>query len=54
MIYLDTSVLAAYYCPEEKSDAVEKIIVKNKPLRISPLNEVEFASALSKKVREGA
>jgi predicted nucleic acid-binding protein len=54
MIYLDTSVLAAYYCPEEKSDAVEKIIVKNKPLMISLLNEVEFASALSRKVREGA
>ena len=30
MIYLDTSVLAAYYCPESKSETVEKIILKNR------------------------
>jgi predicted nucleic acid-binding protein len=51
MIYIDTSVLVAYYCPEPISSKAEKIIRADVPV-ISPLTEVEFASALAKKVRE--
>ena len=35
MIYLDTSVLAAYYCPDEKSDAWAKDI-ENASLLLMP------------------
>ena len=52
MIYLDTSVLTAYYCPEPNSDLIEQIISQIKQPVISPLTEVELFSALSKKVRE--
>ena len=52
MIYLDTSVLVSYYCPEPVSSAVEKIILKTKQPAISHLTEVELVSAISKKIRE--
>ena len=52
MIYLDTSILVSYYCPEVVSDSVEKIILKAKQPAISLLTEVEFVSAISKKIRE--
>lgn len=52
MIYLDTSVLVSYYCPETVSDAVEKIIIKTQQPAISLLTEVEFVSAISKKIRD--
>ena len=51
MIYLDTSVVVAYYCPEDISDRAESIIRGKRPLFISDLTEVEFASALSRNVR---
>jgi len=54
MVYLDTSVLAAYYCPEALSAKVEKAILRRKRLAISLLVEVEFVSAVSRKLREGA
>ena len=50
MLYVDTSVLAAYYCPEALSNQAQEIIQKNEPA-ISVLTEVELYSALSKKVR---
>jgi len=53
MAYLDTSILAAYYCPEPLSDLVEKLIVQLDEPAISHLTEVELASALSKKIRGG-
>ncbi len=53
MAYLDTSVLAAYYCPEELSRRVQQMLQKMRTPAISPLVEVEFASALSMKVRTG-
>jgi hypothetical protein len=53
MIYIDTSVLVAYYCPESISAKAEKIIIKADVPVISPLSEVEFASALARKIREG-
>ena len=52
MYYLDTSILAAYYCPESLSEKVEKIIIAvNRPC-ISSLSEIEFTSAISRKIRE--
>lgn len=52
MIYLDTSVLVAYYCFEPDSEIVEKVITKTKGPTISQLTEVELISAISKKVRD--
>jgi len=52
MTYLDTSVLVAYYCPEPLSEAVERILRRMEQPAISALTEVEFASALARKVRE--
>jgi predicted nucleic acid-binding protein len=50
-MYLDTSVLVAYYCPEQLSEIVEKLIVGQRQPAISDLVEVEFVSALARKVR---
>ena len=52
MYYLDTSILAAYYCPEPLSEKVEKIIISAKRPCMSSLTEVELASAISRKIRE--
>jgi len=52
MYYLDTSILAAYYCPEPLSEKVEKIVISTKRPCISSLTEVELASAISRKIRE--
>jgi predicted nucleic acid-binding protein len=51
MAYLDTSVLVAYYCPEPISDAVQSLLARHPEPMISLLVRVEFASALSRKVR---
>ena len=51
MIYVDTSVLAAYYCPEPQSEKVEDVLMQNHPWTISVLTEVELLSAIAKKVR---
>ena len=52
MYYLDTSILAAYYCPEPLSEKVEKIVISTKRPCISSLTEVELVSAISRKIRE--
>jgi predicted nucleic acid-binding protein len=52
MVYLDTSVLAAYYCPEPLSQHVEKRMRSSSELAISELTEVELSSAVARKVRE--
>lgn len=51
MIYLDTSVVVAFYCPEAISPRAEAIVRGKVPIFISDLTEVEFASALARKVR---
>ena len=51
MLYLDTSILLAYYCPETFTHAVESLLARTAQPIISPLSEVEFASAVSRKVR---
>ena len=54
MVYLDTSVVAAYYCPEPLSPIVEKEILKNEDPSISLLTALEMYSAVSRKIREHA
>jgi len=49
--YIDTSVLAAYYCPESTSSRVEKLLKTVKNPVISWLTELELVSAIAKKVR---
>lgn len=50
--YIDTSVLAAYYCPEPISALAERTLRGLSSPTISELTFVEFASAISRKVRE--
>lgn len=51
MIYLDTSVVVAYYCPEPLSQHAERVVRSQARPAISELTEVELLSALSRKVR---
>lgn len=53
MIYLDTSVLVAYYCPEPLSETVQALLLAQTLPAISSLVEVELMSALARKIREG-
>lgn len=53
MFYIDTSVLAAYYCPEPLSDAAEEIILSVERPAVSLLTRLELISAVSRKIREG-
>ena len=50
-VYVDTSVLGAYYCPEPLSNAVEAALLRLREPCISPLTEVEFASLIARKRR---
>lgn len=52
-VYVDTSVLGAYYCPENLSAAAERAITALDALVISPLTEVEFVSLVMRKRRAG-
>jgi len=51
MIYIDTSVLAAYYCPEILSDQVQLYLSRQVKPALSFLTEVELYSAVARKVR---
>lgn len=51
-VYIDTSILAAYYCPETLSQKAERTILSVANPVVSPLCVVEFFSALSRKIRE--
>lgn len=53
MVYIDTSVLAAYYSPEPLSEKAESVIQQCDHPAISLLVEVEFYSAIARKTREG-
>ncbi len=53
MNYLDTSVLTGYYCREERSSAVQRVLSDIEDPTISPLVEVEFYCAVARKVRSG-
>jgi len=52
MLYLDTSVITAYYCPEPISALVEKLITRTQQPAISHLTALELVSALSRKIRD--
>jgi predicted nucleic acid-binding protein len=49
--YIDTSVLAAFYCPEPLSEAVDALLTSGVDPAISALTEVELYSAVARKVR---
>ncbi len=51
MVYVDTSVLVAYYCPEPLSQKAEAFVTTHVQPVISALTEIELFSAVSKKVR---
>ena len=53
MVYLDTSVLVAYYCPEPLSPKAQQVVREDDAPAVSPLTEVEFCSALAIRVRTG-
>jgi uncharacterized protein len=53
VIYLDTSVLVAIYCPEPLSEKADRIARREGPAAISELTEVEVSSAIARKVRAG-
>lgn len=50
-VYIDTSVLGAYYCPEPLSNVVEEILRGVEGPVISSLTEVELFSLVAKKYR---
>ncbi|MCY7275032.1 MAG: type II toxin-antitoxin system VapC family toxin, partial [Phormidesmis sp. CAN_BIN44] len=50
-VYLDTSVVVAYYVPEALSNTVEEFLKTEPHPAISQLVEVEFFSAISRRVR---
>ena len=51
MIYVDTSALVPYYCPEPLSERVQRYLARQDERVISDLVEVEFFSAIARKVR---
>jgi predicted nucleic acid-binding protein len=51
MVFIDTSVIIAYYCPETLSDKIEDYLKNLSTPVISNLTELEFGSAISKKIR---
>jgi len=50
-VYVDTSVLGAYYCPEPLSGAAETALLAVPEPCISTLSEVEFTSLIARKRR---
>jgi hypothetical protein len=51
LIYVDTSVLAAYYCPEPLSRRAQQALHQEDERAISWLVEAELASVLARRVR---
>jgi predicted nucleic acid-binding protein len=51
MYYLDTSVLVAFYLPEPMNSKVQKLCSGLDVIAISGLSEVEFHSALARRIR---
>lgn len=51
MPYLDTSVLVAFYLPEPMNSKVQKLCSGSDGIAISGLSEVEFHSALARRIR---
>ena len=51
MQYLDTNVVVAYYLPEALNAAVQRLFSGPERIAISSLSEVEFHSAIARRVR---
>ncbi len=51
MHYLDTSVIVAFYLPEAMNEKVQKLYSGFDAIAISGLSEVEFHSAVARRVR---
>jgi hypothetical protein len=51
LTYIDSSVLAAYYCPEPLSGPAQRALHEEAERAISWFVEAELASALARKVR---
>lgn len=51
MIFIDTNVLAAYYCPEPLSSLAQKALQEPVERPVSPHVELELTSAIARKVR---
>jgi uncharacterized protein len=51
LTYVDTSVLAAYYCPEPLSGLAQRALQQQDGCAISWLAEIELVSAVARKVR---
>lgn len=51
MVYLDTSMLVAYYCPEALSQQAQSLLSEAVKPALSYLTEVELFSVVAKKVR---
>jgi len=51
MPYLDTSVVIAFYLPEPRNAEVRKLFSGTGEIAISSLSEVEFHSAIARRVR---
>ena len=49
--YVDTNVIAAYYCQDANSASAEKFLLGHTGPSISTLTEVEFVAVLAKKMR---
>ncbi len=50
-MYIDTSLIVPYYCPEALSQAAERALRGDPSPAVSDLVEIEFFSALARKVR---
>ncbi|MBS3822046.1 MAG: type II toxin-antitoxin system VapC family toxin [Phycisphaerae bacterium] len=48
MLFVDTSVIVAFYVPESGSRRAETLFTGGEPLAICTVSEVEFASAIAK------
>lgn len=53
MIYFDTSVLAAYYTPEERSDEAQAIVASARIPVVSDVGIAELNVVLERKARQG-
>ena len=53
IIYFDTSALAKWYLPEERSNEVERYIQEHGPVAISELTVLEMRDLLARYRREG-
>ena len=54
MHYIDTSVLTGYYCAEERSGRIQRVLSRIEGPTISPLVVVELYCAVARKVRSGS